>query len=94
MITCVKGGPPRRDLGKVSGAEEFLCCCYNELKCYLARSLVEKDVLGTGPNPPFQLLYHYPRCVHNEVLLRLKQPQSWSQNEETFAIPKKDRYMF
>ena len=52
MITCVKGGPRRIVFGKVCGAEEFLCCCYNDLKYYLARSLVEKDVLGTGPNPP------------------------------------------
>ena len=51
MMTCVKGGPRRREFDKVCGAEEFLSCCHNELKCYLARSLVEKDVLGTGPKP-------------------------------------------
>ena len=92
MITCVKGGPRRRDFGKVCGAEEFLRYCYNEMKCYLARSLVEKDVFGTGPNPTSSTTI---RDVYTmKFWLRLKQLQSWSQNEETFAISKKDRYMF
>ena len=89
-----QGEPRRRDFGKIRGAEEFLCCCYNELKCYLASFHVEKDVLGTGPNPSSPLSSTTIREVYTMKLwLRLRQPRSWSQNEETFAIPKKD-YMF
>ena len=39
MITCVKGGPQRRDVVKVCGTGEFLSR-YKRLKCYLARSQV------------------------------------------------------
>ena len=84
-----QGEPRRRDFGKMCGAEEFLCCCY------LASFHVEKDVLGTGPNPSSPLSSTTIREVYTMKLwLRLRQPRSWSQNEETFAIPKKDRYMF
>ena len=43
MITCAKGGQQRRDVVKVCGAKEFHCR-YNRLKCYLAKSQVEKHV--------------------------------------------------
>ena len=43
MITCAKGGPRRRDVVKVCGAGEFLSR-YDRLKCYLARSHVQKHV--------------------------------------------------
>ena len=45
MITCVKGGPWRRDVVKVCGAGEFLSR-YSQLKCYLARSHAQKHVFG------------------------------------------------
>ena len=35
---------------------------------YLARSLVENDVLETGPT--LHLFYRYPRCVHSEILVK------------------------
>ena len=65
MITCAKGGQQRKDVVEVCGAGEFLCR-YNRLKCYLARSQVEKHVVGTKPTRP-------PTAVHdvqNEILFK------------------------
>ena len=75
MITCVKEGPRRRDVGKVCRADwRIPLLLLQWAKWYLARSLVEKHVLGTGPNTPHpsHLFYHYPRCVHDEILVKAK----------------------
>ena len=65
MLTCVKRGPRRGDVVKVCGAGEFLCR-YDWLKCYLARSHIEKHVLGTGSTRPRTAILD----VHNEIFFK------------------------
>ena len=88
MITCVKGGPRWRDVVKVYGAGEFKGC-YNRLKCYLARSHVQKHVWNWAYPPS----YRYPRYTM-KFWVRLKQPVSWFQSEVAFTILKRDKYIF
>ena len=80
MITCVKGGPLRRDVVQVCGARKFLSR-YNRLTCYLARSHVR-----TKAGLPALLLLS-AMCTM-KFWLRLKQPVSWFQSEVAFTILK------
>ena len=74
--------------------EEFLCCCYCGLSGIWQdpwwKNMSWEPVL-TPPNLFFTTVRNV--CTM-KFWLRLKQLQSWSQNEVALAILKKDRYMF
>ena len=91
MITCAKGGQQRSDVVKMCGAGEFLSR-YNWLKCYLAKIPCTKTCVRTESGLP--ALLPLSAMYTMKFWLRLKQLQSWSQNEVALAILKKDRYMF
>ena len=90
MITCAKGGPRRRDVVKVCGAEEFLPLQSAEVLSGQIPST--KTCLRTELGLPALLRLFAMYTM--KFWLRLKQPVSWLQSELAFTILKKDRYIY